>query len=75
MEQKNEASSKGISILEDELQKKIEQLNQFDKDYIKIVSDCSECGDSLKIISECRQKLADAESQVDLVQQRLLGLE
>ena len=28
-----------------------------------------------KVISECRQKLADAEAQVDLVQQRLLGLE
>jgi len=53
VEQKTTASSKSISILEDELQKKIEQLNQFDKDYIKIVSDCSECGESLKIISEC----------------------
>ena len=53
VEQKTDASSKSISILEDELQKKIEQLNQFDKDYIKIVSDCSECGESLKIISEC----------------------
>ena len=28
-----------------------------------------------KVISECRQKLADAEAQVDLVKQRLLGLE
>ncbi len=28
-----------------------------------------------KVISECRQKLADAEAQFDLVQQRLLGLE
>ncbi len=53
VEQKTDESSKGISILEDELQKKIEQLNQFDKDYIKIVSNCNECGESLKIISEC----------------------
>ena len=53
VEQKTEASSQSISMLEDELQKKIEQLNQFDKDYIKIVSDCDECGESLKIISEC----------------------
>jgi len=53
VEQKTDESSKGISILEDELQKKIDQLNQFDKDYIKIVSNCNECGESLKIISEC----------------------
>ena len=53
VEQKTDESSKGISILEDELQKKIEQLNKFDKDYIKIVSDCNECGEPLKIISEC----------------------
>ncbi len=53
VEQKTEASSQSINMLENELQKKIEQLNQFDKDYIKIVSDCDECGESLKIISEC----------------------
>ncbi|GIS42546.1 MAG: hypothetical protein Ct9H90mP15_05860 [Candidatus Neomarinimicrobiota bacterium] len=53
VEQKTDESSKGISILEDELQKKIEQLKKFDKDYIKIVSDCNECGEPLKIFSEC----------------------
>jgi chromosome segregation protein len=35
---KNRESSKGMEVLEDELQKKISQLNKFDKDYIKIVS-------------------------------------
>ena len=33
---KNRESSKGMEVLEDELQKKISQLNKFDKDYIKI---------------------------------------
>ena len=41
---KNKESSKGVGLLEDELQLKINQLNQFDKDYIKIVSECDECG-------------------------------
>ena len=35
---KNRESSKGMEVLEGELQKKISQLNKFDKDYIKIVS-------------------------------------
>ena len=35
---KNRESSKGMEVLEDELQKKISQLKKFDKDYIKIVS-------------------------------------
>ena len=35
---KNRESSKGMEVLEHELQKKISQLNKFDKDYIKIVS-------------------------------------
>ena len=38
IQEKNIESSKGVGLLEDELQKKISQLNQFDKDYIKIVS-------------------------------------
>ncbi len=38
IQEKNQESSKGVVLLEDELQKKINQLNQFDKDYIKIVS-------------------------------------
>ena len=38
IQEKNQESSKGVGLLEDELQKKIDQLNQFDKDYIKIVS-------------------------------------
>ena len=38
IQEKNLESSKGVELLEDELQKKISQLNQFDKDYIKIVS-------------------------------------
>jgi len=38
IQEKNLESSKGVGLLEDELQKKISQLNQFDKDYIKIVS-------------------------------------
>ena len=50
---KNRESSKGMDMLEQELQKKISQLNQFDKDYIKIVSDCDDCGKPLTIISEC----------------------
>jgi len=35
---KNNESSRGMEVLEEELQKKISQLNKFDKDYIKIVS-------------------------------------
>ena len=38
IQEKNLESSRGVGLLEDELQKKISQLNQFDKDYIKIVS-------------------------------------
>ena len=38
IQEKNLESSKGVGLLEDELQKKISQLNQFDKNYIKIVS-------------------------------------
>ena len=38
IQEKNQESSKGVGLLEDELQKKINQLIQFDKDYIKIVS-------------------------------------
>ena len=38
IQEKNKESSKGIGLLEGELQKKINQLNEFDKDYIKIVS-------------------------------------
>ena len=50
---KNRESSKGMDMLEQELQKKISQLNQFDKDYIKIVSNCDDCGKPVTIISEC----------------------
>ena len=39
IQQKNKESSKGVGLLEDELQKKINQLNKFDNDYIKIVTD------------------------------------
>ena len=35
---KNNESSRGMEVIEEELQKKISQLNKFDKDYIKIVS-------------------------------------
>ena len=50
---KNHESSRGMEVLEEELQKKISQLNQFDKDYIKIVSDCDDCGKPVTIVSEC----------------------
>ena len=50
---KNRESSKGMEVLEKELQRKISQLNQFDKDYIKIVTDCDDCGNPVTIISEC----------------------
>ena len=39
IQEKNKESSKGVGLLEDELQKKINQLNKFDNDYIKIVTD------------------------------------
>ena len=39
IQEKNKESSKGIGLLEKELQKKINQLNKFDNDYIKIVND------------------------------------
>ena len=38
IQEKNQESSRGVVLLENELQKKISQLNKFDKDYIKIVS-------------------------------------
>ena len=38
IQQKNQESSKGVGLLENELQKKISELNKFDKDYIQIVS-------------------------------------
>ena len=38
IQEKNQESSRGVGLLENELQKKISQLNKFDKDYIKIVS-------------------------------------
>lgn len=38
IQEKNIQSSQGVGILEDELQKKISELNKFDKDYISIVS-------------------------------------
>ncbi|MFL2490567.1 MAG: AAA family ATPase [Candidatus Neomarinimicrobiota bacterium] len=44
VQKKNTESSKGIDVLEGELQKKINQLNQFDKDYMKIISECDDCG-------------------------------
>ena len=38
IQEKNQESSRGVGLLENELQKKISQLNKFDNDYIKIVS-------------------------------------
>ena len=38
IQEKNIQSSQGVGILEDELQKKISELNKFDKNYINIVS-------------------------------------
>ena len=38
IQEKNIQSSQGVGVLEDELQKKISELNKFDKDYISIVS-------------------------------------
>ena len=38
LKEKNIQSSQGVGILEDELQKKISELNKFDKDYINIVT-------------------------------------
>ena len=38
IQEKNIQSSQGVGILEDELQKKISELNKFDKDYINIVT-------------------------------------
>ena len=53
IQEKNQESSKGVGLLEEELQKKINQLNQFDKDYIKIVSN----QDATKSLSdESREK-------------------
>ena len=51
VEQKTDESSKGISILEDELQKKIEQLNKFDKDFS--VKKQIKVNDSLKFLTNC----------------------
>ena len=47
IQEKNQESSKGVGLLEDELEKKINQLNQFDSDYIKIVSECDDCGKNI----------------------------
>ena len=38
IQEKNIQSSQGVGILEDELQKKISELNKFDKNYINIVT-------------------------------------
>jgi len=56
IQQKNKESSKGVGLLEDELQKKINQLNKFDNDYIKIVTD-NDVNNSLS--DESRKKFND----------------
>jgi len=56
IQEKNKESSKGVGLLEDELQKKINQLNKFDNDYIKIVTD-NDVNNSLS--DESRKKFND----------------
>ncbi len=56
IQEKNKESSKGVGLLEDELQKKINQLNKFDNDYIKIVTD-NDVNHSLS--DESRKKFND----------------
>jgi len=57
VQKKNSESSKGIDVLEDEFQKKINQLNQFDKDYMKIISECDDCGKIIIGTDEKYEKL------------------
>jgi chromosome segregation protein len=57
VQKKNSESSKGIGVLEDELQKKINQVNQFDKDYMKIISECDDCGKIIIGTDEKYEKL------------------
>ena len=56
IQEKSKESSKGVGLLEDELQKKINQLNKFDNDYIKIVTD-NDVNNSLS--DESRKKFND----------------
>ena len=67
---KNKESSKGVGLLEDELQLKINQLNQFDKDYIKIVSECDECGKNViqtdKKYEKLKASIQDYKDKIDI---------
>ena len=69
IQEKNQESSKGVGLLEDELQKKIEQLNQFDTDYIKIVSECNECGKNIietdKKYEKLKASIEDYRDKID----------
>jgi len=69
IQEKNQESSKGVGLLEDELQKKIEQLNQFDTDYIKIVSECDECGKNIietdKKYEKLKASIEDYRDKID----------
>jgi len=69
IQEKNQESSKGVGLLENELQKKIEQLNQFDTDYIKIVSECNECGKNIietdKKYEKLKASIEDYRDKID----------
>jgi len=69
IQEKNQESSKGVGLLEDELQKKIEQLNKFDTDYIKIVSECDECGKNIietdKKYEKLKASIEDYRDKID----------
>ena len=70
IQQKNQESSKGVGLLEDELTIKINQLNQFDKDYIKIVSECEECGKNIiqtdKKYEKLKASIQDYKDKIDI---------
>ncbi len=69
IQEKNQESSKGVGLLEDELEKKINQLNQFDSDYIKIVSECDDCGKNIietdKKYEKLKASIQDYKDKID----------
>lgn len=64
IQEKNKESSRGVEILENELQRRMDQLTSFDKDYIKIVSSCDECNSGLNLRVSCSKcgKIHDSSS-------------
>ena len=69
IQEKNQESSKWVGLLEDELEKKINQLNQFDSDYIKIVSECDDCGKNIietdKKYEKLKASIQDYKDKID----------